>query len=345
MRMSESAGEAPRKDAHEARGDRLIKAMKEVVRFREAALLLVIVILFVGMSARSSAFLTYDNIITTLAGVALNAIIGVGMTFALVSGGFDLSVGSVFAASGMVVGYLLVQGFGIVPAFLLAVLFGAAWGVVNGLLITRAGLNPLIVTLGTMGMARGFAFIVSEGQVIGGLPEGFNNIGQSSITLFHRAIPSFVLIALAIALVGDALLRRWVVLRQIYLIGGNEEAARLSGIRVDRVKFTVYVVIALLAGFAGVLGASRFASGSPTAGTGAELTVIAAVVIGGASLSGGEGTVLGTMLGLLLLGFVNDALILENVSVYWQQLIAGAILVVAVTADRLVSRKRLRGDA
>jgi ribose transport system permease protein len=344
MKVTESAAEsAVAKPRAEHRLQQL-RIPERIARFREAALVFVLVVLFVAMTAANPAFLTYDNLITTVAGVALNVIIGVGMTFALVSGGFDLSVGSVFGAAGMVVAYLLTHGFGVVPAVVLAVLFGAGWGLVNGLLITRVGINPLIVTLGTLGMARGFAFIVSQGQVIGGLPQSFNNIGQSTISVFGRDIPSFVLIAFAIAIVGDVLLRRWVVLRQVYLIGGNEEAARLSGIRVNRVKLGVYLTIALLAGFAGVLGASRFASGSPTAGTGVELTVIAAVVIGGASLSGGEGTVLGAVLGLLLLGFVNDALILENVSVYWQQLISGAILVVAVTADRLLNRRRLGLD-
>lgn len=342
--MSETAAEpAATVPETAAKAQRRELLRERLATFREAALILVLIVFFIAMSAASPAFLTYDNIITTVAGVALNVIIGVGMTFALVSGGFDLSVGSVFGAAGMVVAYLLTHGFGVVPAVVLAVLFGAGWGVVNGLLITSVRLNPLIVTLGTMGMARGFAFIVSQGEVIGGLPQSFNNIGQSTVNIFGRDIPSFVLIALAIAVVGDLLLRRWVVLRQVYLIGGNEEAARLSGIRVGRVKFGVYVTIALLAGLAGVLGASRFASGSPTAGTGAELTVIAAVVIGGASLSGGEGTVLGAVLGLLLLGFVNDALILENVSVYWQQFISGAILVAAVTMDRLLNRRRAGG--
>ena len=344
MKVSETAAETV--DAVPetgARGDGRERLKEKLATFREAALILVIVVFFIAMSTVSSAFLTYDNLITTVAGIALNVIIGVGMTFALVSGGFDLSVGSVFGAAGMVVAYLLTHGYGVVWAVVLALLFSAGWGVVNGLLITRVGLNPLIVTLGTLGMARGFAFIVSQGEVIGGLPQSFDNIGQSTVNIFGRDIPSFVLIALVIAVVGDVLLRRWVVLRQVYLVGGNEEAARLSGIRVGWVKFGVYVTIALLAGLSGVLGASRFASGSPTAGTGVELTVIAAVVIGGASLSGGEGTVLGAVLGLLLLGFVNDALILENVSVYWQQFISGAILVGAVTADRILNRRRSGG--
>lgn len=309
--------------------------------FREAALVLVFILFFVVMSIANSAFLTYDNIITTVAGVALNVIIGVGMTFALVSGGFDLSVGGVFGAAGMVVSYLLTHGFALVPAIVLTVLFGAAWGVINGVLITRVGLNPLIVTLGTMGMARGFAYIISQGEVIGGLPNSFTNIGEGQINVFGHPVPTFVVITLVIAIIGEVLLRRWIVLRQAYLIGGNEEAAWLTGIRVNWVKLGIYVTIGVLSAVSGLLGASRFASGSPSAGTGIELTIIAAVVIGGASLSGGEGSVFGTVLGLLLLGFVSDVLILENVSVYWQQLVSGAILVGAVTTDRLLNHRRL----
>lgn len=308
-----------------------------LAHLREFSLVVILIGTFVVLSATTPSFFSYGNLITTVSAISLNAIMLVGMTVALVSGGFDLSVGAVFGATGMLVAYLLSKGMAIPVAIVLSLLFAMGWGVLNGLLIARLGINPLITTLGTLGMARGFAYILSDGSVIGGLEDGFTQIGQSSISVFGNDIPSFVIVALVIVIVGDQLLRRWVHLRAVYFLGGNEDAARLSGIRTDRVKFAVYVLTAFLAGVAGVLGTARFAAATPLAGNGVELNIIAAAVIGGASLSGGQGSVAGALLGLLLLGVVNSALVLNDVSVYWQQFIAGAILIVAVAMDRLLN--------
>jgi ribose transport system permease protein len=307
---------------------------------REAGLLLIIVVVSVALTLLTPSFLTWGNLVTTLAGLSLDAIVVVGMTIALISGGFDLSVGAVFACAGIVAVGLMIAEVPIPIAILAALISGAAWGSLNGFLITRVGVNPFITTLGTMGMARGVVLVLTEGRVLAPVPNGFKLLGQAQIGPANHGVPIIVFFGLATILVGDVLLRNSVFLRQVYYVGGNERAARLSGLPVDRIKFLVYLLSGLLAALAGVIAAARFGSGSPLAGTGMELRLIAAAVIGGASLAGGEGTILGALLGLILLALVSDALILLNVNVYWQQLVTGAILVAAVTFDVLARRRR-----
>jgi ribose transport system permease protein len=211
-------------------------------------------------------------------------------------------------------------------------------GLVNGLLITKVQINPFITTLGMMGIARGISLAVTEGTTLAGLPDEFYVFGQGRAV----GIPNLILIGLLTILIGDLLMRRSSAFRQIYYVGGNEEAARLSGINVDRVKLGVFILSGTLAALAGVMSVSRFTVADPGTGQGEELRIIAACIIGGCSLRGGKGTVVGGLFGLIFVGFINNGLILLRVPVYWQQLSMGVVLLLAVGFDTLSQRWQLR---
>ncbi len=314
--------------------------IRRVTRVREFALVLMIVIIAAILHLITGKFFTVPNLNAISLGIATSAIIVFGMTAALVSGGFDLSVGSVFAMGGVAAASALRADLPIPVSILCGIGAGALAGLVNGLLITKAGINPFIATLGMMGIARGVSLAVTEGTPLAQLPPAFFVYGQNKLF----GIPNLILIALAVILIGDFLMRRTATFRQIYYVGGNEEAARLSGISVDRVKIGVYLLSGLLAGLAGVLSVSRFTIADPGAGTGEELRVIAACIIGGCSLRGGKGTVIGGLLGLIFVGVINNGLVLLRVPVYWQQLSMGVVLLLAVGFDTFSQRWQLRAQ-
>ncbi len=309
-----------------------------LLRMREAALVILIIAIGLALQIITGRFFTTPNLNAISLGFATSAIIVIGMTMALVSGGFDLSVGSVFAMGGVVTAIALRADFPIPIAILCGAGAGVVAGLINGLLITKIQINPFITTLGMMGIARGVSLAVTEGTVIAGLPSQFYIFGQGR-TL---DIPNLILIALFMILVGDILMRRSALFRQIYYVGGNDEAARLSGINVDRVKIAVFTMSGLLAALAGVLSVSRFTVADPGAGVGEELRIIAACIIGGCTLRGGKGTVLGGLLGLIFVGFINNGMILLRVPVYWQQLSMGVVLLLAVGFDTVSQRWQMR---
>lgn len=303
---------------------------------REASLVGFVLIFAVGMTIYTPDFPTMSNLRAILLGMATTAIVAVGMTVLLVSGGFDLSVGSVLALGGLVTGKLLGAGQPLAVALLGGLAAGALCGLVNGVLVALTGINPLIATLGMMGVVRGLVYLLGGGFGIAGLHAPFTRIGQST----WSGLQAPILYMLVLVVVGDFLLRRGRILRQVYYIGGNEKSARLAGIRVERLKLGAYTLSGLLAALAGVVDTSRFGAASVSAGTGLELTVIAAVVIGGASLSGGTGTVLGATLGVLLTALINNALNLVGVAVYWQSIAIGLVLILAVGVDAATRRLR-----
>jgi ribose transport system permease protein len=318
--------------------------ISRLIRQREFTLVVIIIAMGFTLQLITGRFLTTPNLNAITLGFATSAIIVFGMTAALVSGGFDLSVGSVFALGGVVAASALRAGLPIPLAFLCGAGAGVITGLVNGLLITKVQINPFITTLGMMGIARGISLAITQGSIVA-LPRDqvptapdFFVFGQGK-TL---DIPNLIWIALLIIVVGDILMRRASVFRQIYYVGGNEEAARLSGINVDRVKIGVFVLSGLLAALAGVLAVSRFTVGDPGAGQGEELRIIAACIIGGCTLNGGRGTVIGGFFGLIFVGLVNNGLILLRVPVYWQQLSMGAVLLLAVGFDTLSQRWQMR---
>jgi ribose transport system permease protein len=264
------------------------------------------------------------------------AIIVVGMTILLVAGSFDLSVGSVLALSSTVVAILLIAGVPIPLAILGAALVGAAIGLLNGVIVCGLGVNPLIATLGTMLMARGLALVFTEGFSLTNLPPAFSVFGQTRVL----GLPVMVWVMLAILILGDIALRRTRFLRQAYFIGSNEKSAALSGIAVNKVRIVCFIISGLLAALAGVMLASRLMSGTPTAGNALELQVLAAAVIGGASLRGGEGTIFGATLGVIFVALISNAMTMLAISIYWQMIVTGLVLVLAVAIDMLTRRMK-----
>ncbi len=314
-----------------------LRLFNRVKGFREATIILTILMFSVIISLLAPNFFTVDNLRTTAIGMSADGIIAIGMTVALVSGGFDLSVGSVMGVSSVIAGGLYLAGVDIWVGCLIAVLISLLLGLFDGVLIGKVGINPFIITLGMMQMARGVAYVVTTGspQSLASVPESFSFLGKEGIL----GIPFIVLVFILLAVAGDILMRKSSPFRKVFYIGSNEKAASLSGINVSRTKIGVYMLTAFLASISGLLTLSRFGVATPTAGQGTELRVISAAVIGGASLSGGEGTILGAVLGIILLNLINNALVLLKVSVYWQQLISGLILIAAVTIDHLSHRK------
>jgi ribose transport system permease protein len=262
---------------------------------------------------------------------SINMIIAVGMTLVITQGGIDLSVGSIVALAGMIAADLLVKGYGVPVALIAGLLVGGLCGLFNGALITYLNLPPFIVTLGTLSAFRGMALIYNSGRPIFGLTPDFNELLASSV----GPVPRPVIIALLVAVLFAFVLRYTRLGEYTIAIGGSEEAARLSGVPVRRYKIAVYVINGLLAGLAALVLVARLSAMDPTAGALFELDAIAATVIGGTSLSGGQGSVFGTVIGALLMSVLRNGMNLLNVQAYYQQLIIGAVIILAVIVDRL----------
>lgn len=312
------------------------RVLQAFIDVRELTLIVLIAAIIVVMSNVNPYFLSVSNFRAVAVGMAPTAIIVIGMAILLASGGFDLSVGSVMALSSTVVAMLLLTGLPIPIAILCGLILGAAAGAFNGVLVTGLGINPLIATLGTMSIARGIALVLTEGFSVSSLPAAFGWIGKASIA----GLPVIVVITLVLVIIFDLAVRHTRFFRQVYFIGANEKAAMLSGIQVARVRIILYALTGALAALAGVLLASRLMSGTPTAGNGIELQVLAAAVIGGASLRGGEGTILGAFLGVVFVALINNTMTMLAVSIYWQMIVIGGVLVLAVALDMLIRGRR-----
>lgn len=261
--------------------------------------------------------------------MAVIAIISVGMTYVIVTGGIDLSVGSTVAFTGCITALMLVEGYPIVLCIIIGLLLGTLVGFVNGLLIVHVKLAPFIATLGTMGIARGLVLALTRGYPIQPFPKSFELIGRGYLWI----IPIPVLIMIVIVLAGHLFLSKTKIGRYIYYIGSNEKAARLSGLNVNATLIFVYTIAGFFSGLASIVLISRLTSAQSNMGSGFELDAIAAVVIGGTTLSGGEGSVLGSLIGAALMGIIKNALILLGVNVYWQSVVIGLVIVLAVSID------------
>ena len=295
-----------------------------------------LVLLCVIFSLTTDVFLTWRNALNVIDQITVLGILAIGMTAVIVIGGIDLSVGSILAFSMMMMGWLY-QSVG-VPlglAIVAGLLVGAACGLVNGLLITRAKLPPFIATLTMMSVGRGLANIITEGRQIVGYPDWFTNLS----TVRHFGFLSVtVAVFIVLSIISWAILRYTTIGRSLYAIGGSPEVARLAGIRVRQLTMSVYALSGLLAGLASVALACRLNSSQPSAGTGYELDTIAAVVIGGASLNGGVGGIRGTVVGVLIIGVLRNGLNLSGVSPFVQQIVIGVVIALAVAADTLRRR-------
>lgn len=312
-------------------------------RFRS---LLALGLLVLALSLLSDSFLTAENGFNILRQISVNLCISIGMTLVIVSGGIDLSVGATLALAGAVAAGLLKNGLAI-PALGVAIAFTTAGAVVagvavgglagwtNGFVITRFKLPPFVATLGMLSIARGLTMLWTGGFPVTSLGEGFGSIGTGAFL----AVPVPVWIMVLLTALFVVVTKKSRFGRHLYAVGGNVRAARLTGLRVNRIKIAVYTLAGALSGVAGLIVTSRLDSAQPNAGLGYELDSIAAVVIGGTSLSGGRGTVMGTVLGCLIIGVLNNGLFLLNVSPFWQQVIKGLVIWLAVAIDNFNAKE------
>jgi erythritol transport system permease protein len=319
-----------------------------------ARALLVLVALVIVFSVLSPDFLTANNLSILSKHIAVFAMLAVGMTFVVLTGGIDLSVGSIVGLSGIVAGYVLTQGYSshaaghfpvIAEAVIAALLVSLLAGAINGWLVSKVGVAPFIATLGMLYIARGAALLCSNGKTFPGLGgqathghAAFAGLGQSF--LFHVPVP--VLIALLLFLGAAIVAAKTPFGRHVYAVGGNDRASRLSGIRVARVKFLAYLFSAVCAGLVGLIIASELEAAHPATGETFELNAIAAIVLGGTSLMGGRGSVSGSLLGACVIGVLSDGLVMLGVSEFWQIVVKGLVIVLAVSVDQLQVRLQAR---
>ncbi|MFO8043256.1 MAG: ABC transporter permease [Alkalispirochaeta sp.] len=294
-------------------------------------MIIAFVLVCMVMWALTPHFLTPNNLLNVVRQSSIIGVMAVGVTFVILSGGIDLSVGSVMAVSGMIAAGTMQNGGGIFVGIAVALGVGIAAGLVNGLLVTKGGITPFVVTLGMMSIARGATLLYSQGYPISGFSPTFRFIGAGVIL----GIPVPVIIFFLVVLLGWLVLTQTRLGRYTYAIGGNEETVKLSGINSDFYKTVVYVISGATAAISALILTSRLNSAGPTAGLTYELTVIAAVVIGGTSLSGGRGTVWGSLIGALLIAVINNGMNLLGISPYFQELVRGVIIILAVYVDRL----------
>ncbi|WP_407425670.1 ABC transporter permease [Arcticibacter sp.] len=314
------------------------------IKFQSLIALFVICLL---ISLLSDKFLTVSNGWNVMRQISVNVCISVGMTLIVLTAGIDLSVGSVLALCGAITAGLLSNGIGIMPldlyigftllgAILVGLLCGTFIGGFNGWVITRFNVPPFVATLAMLTIARGLTLLYTEGHPISGLGESFAYIG----TGWLLGVPVPVWISALVVVAAVIITNKTRLGRYIYAIGGNESASRLSGINIGRVKIIVYAIAGALAAIGGMMVTSRLDSAQPNAGVSYELDSIAAVVIGGASLSGGKGTILGTVLGAIIIGVLNNGLVLLNVSPFWQQVVKGMVILLAVIIDKSNAKSR-----
>ncbi len=301
-------------------------------------LALIFILLMLALALLSDRFLTPANLTNILRQTAINGIISAGMTLVILTGGIDLSVGSVLALSVTIGAALMKQGWPVELSVLAALATGAGLGCINGVLITLARIPPFIATLGMLTMARGLTLMYTQGQPITGFPAAFRWLGTGDIA----GIPVPIVLMLLVFVAGGILLYRTRLGMQIYLLGDNPTAARLTGVPVNRLTVLVYTISGFCAALAGLILIARLDSAQPTIGLGYELNAIAAVVVGGASFSGGEGGLVGTLLGALLIETLNNGLNLLNVSSLWEQVVKGVVIALALLLYRAIGSRNSR---
>lgn len=293
-----------------------------------------LVLIVILLSIFADNFLTVNNMLNVFRQVSINALIAFGMTFVILTGGIDLSVGSILALSSALTAGMMAGGMDTWLAVLIGLIAGAVMGAVNGFIVAKGRLAPFIVTLATMTIFRGLTLVYTDGKPITGLNKDFAVIGKG----YFLQIPMPIIWMIITFAVVYIILKHTTFGRRVYSVGSNEEATWLSGISTSKVKIWVYSISGLLAAVSGIILTSRLNSAQPTAGTSYELDAIAAVVLGGTSLTGGKGWIVGTLIGAIIIGVLNNGLNLLNVSSFYQQVVKGAVILVAVLLDR--SKKR-----
>ncbi|TPM30837.1 ABC transporter permease [Mesorhizobium sp. B2-3-4] len=320
--------------------------LARLLRAREAGVFIALLVMCLFLSFATDGFLTSLNLLNVGRQVSLLGIMAVGMTFVLIAGEVDLSVGSTYALSGLATGMLIIAGWALLPAICAGLLTGIVIGLINGMLSTYGRLPSLIATLGMLSIVRGAALILTNGQPVtvnarnGALPDVLASFGFMGQGYLFSVIPMQLVFFVIVAALA------WLVLSfsnfgfRVYAVGGSAKAARVSGISVNKVKISAFILMGVLAAFAGILGLAFLPSSQAgRTGLGLELDVIAATIVGGASLSGGEGTILGTILGVLIIGVMRNGLVLMGVSPFVQELMIGLVIIIAVGIDKWSTRR------
>ena len=307
-----------------------------MLRARQFGTVIGLAVLCVVLWVLTPHFLTVSNLLNIAQQTSINAIVAAGMTFVIISGGIDLSVGSIVALAGVALGAMLQTGYPLPVALAAALAAGTACGMLNGALVSVGGLPPFIATLGMMSAARGIALVFTEGRPISGFDDGFRTLATGSIGF----VPAPVVVMILVYVVAHLVLTRTTFGRYVYAIGGNEEATRLSGVAVRFHKTLIYGTSGLVSAVAAIVLTARLNSAQPIAGTMYELDAIAATVIGGTSLMGGQGTLAGTLVGALIMGVLRNGLNLLGVSSFLQQIVIGVVIVSAVLVDTFLKRHK-----
>lgn len=338
--MTETAMESPQKDVRrrtKRASRRIANWFQAFMRNPEAGALFAVLGLGIVLTLANENFLTAKNLALVARGFSFVAIAGMGEALVVMTAGIDLSVGSVMGLAGIVAAFLSAQGLGTGVAIMGALAVGCAIGLFNGMLVSRANMAPFIVTLGTLGIGRGFVYVITGGWPLQGFSKTALFLGQGYVL----GVPAPVWIMVIVCVLWHWVLQRTTFGWYVYSIGGSAEATRLSGVPVARVKTLVYVMSGVMAAIGGFLLTARLGLGECTAGLGYELDVIAACVIGGVSLAGGEGNILGVVVGAALMGLLRNGMALLGVSGFWQQIVIGSVIILAVLIDRMrISRSQ-----
>lgn len=296
----------------------------------EMMILIILIAMFIVLSIASNKFMTWDNMTNLMKQTSINGVVAIGMTFVIISSGIDLSVGAIVGFSGILASMLMVGGWGIAPSVLVAIVASAGVGVANGVLVHDGKVPPFIATLGTMTIVRGVIMLITDARMISGMPDDFINFATSTIL----GIPALAIIWIVAIIIAILILKFTVFGRNVYSIGSNEEATRLSGVNIRLNIYGIYLVSALCSAVAGIMLASRVGNGLPKGGDGYELDAIAASVVGGASLSGGEGSIVGTVIGALIMQTLRNGGNLLGVNSFILEICIGSLIIVAVLIDK-----------
>ncbi|MDD4079975.1 MAG: ABC transporter permease [Eubacteriales bacterium] len=299
-------------------------------------ILLILILMSAALSIAAPAFLRTNNLLNTARNFSAIAVAGIGVSTVILTGNIDISIGSIYGLAGVTVALLMKSGMAVVPAVLIGMAVGGLCGMVNGMLVVFFRLPSYIATLGMMQIVRGICYILTKGYPVSGMADSFKWIGQEQMLGIPVPIYFMVLFAVVFAIFRN----RTTTGRRIFAMGGNEEATRISGVNTQRLKILCFVLAGVCAAFAGVINASKVGVAQPTAGNGFEMDAIASVVIGGSSMAGGVGTVVGTLIGSAIIGVLRNALVLLSVDSYWQTLVMGVVIIFAVTIDQLRKARR-----
>lgn len=313
--------------------------LRKILSMREFTIFLIVILISIAMAIASPYFLTLSNMRVIINGFAVDMIIAVGMTIALVGGHIDFSVGSILGICGFTTGMLMIKGVNITLSIIIGMLTGIVLGFINGIIIVRFKVLPMVATMGTWMAYKGLGLMLINNSALANLPREFKAIGQKW-QIF--GIPFNVIVMIAVVVLGIFALKYITFFHQAYFIGGNIQSARLSGIKVNRFIVVMYMITGLLCAVSGILLISRFGSAPASLGQGAEFRIVTALLIGGISFNGGEGSILGALLGTVLMGMITNALALFNISANLQLVIVGAILIISVALDE-ANRRRKEG--